>query len=185
MAKRLDNIIRNKSLAMREKVRKALTGRHLSDTTKEKLRQFNLGKKHSDATKKKISEISLRLGLKPPSPLGKKHPPEFGLAISKRKKGKSSSYRGEKHWNWKGGITPIHLAIRESLEYKIWRRSVFERDNYTCIFCGDNKGGNLIADHIKPFSLFPELRFAIDNGRTLCKKCDNLLGWKGSHVIKK
>lgn len=62
------------------------------------------------------------------------------------------------------------LNIRRLREYKIWRQSVFERDNFTCIWCGQ-RGGKLEADHIKPFALFPELRLAIDNGRTLCKEC--------------
>ena len=76
----------------------------------------------------------------------------------------------EKHPHWKGGVTPINEQIRKSHEYKLWRISVFERDHYTCIWCGQI-GGNLHADHIKPFAFFPELRFAIDNGRTLCMKC--------------
>lgn len=70
-----------------------------------------------------------------------------------------------KNRDLKGGVTSINKIIRESAEYKLWRKSVFERDNFTCIWCFQ-KGGNLNADHIKPFALFPELRFAIDNGRT-------------------
>lgn len=76
---------------------------------------------------------------------------------------------GENHWNWKGGI-PRRRNL-ETIEYKLWRHSVFERDDYTCISCGDNQGGNLNADHIKPWALYPELRFAIDNGQTLCEPC--------------
>lgn len=86
--------------------------------------------------------------------------------------------RGEKSSSWKGGITPQNKIIRASAEYKLWRKSVFERDGYKCIFCGAKNGNGktiiLHADHIKPFAYFPELRFAIDNGRTLCKDCHRL-----------
>lgn len=78
---------------------------------------------------------------------------------------------GKNHWNWQGGKGSEYLAIRKSLEYKQWRESVFKRDKYTCIKCGDNRGHNLNADHIKPFSLFPELRLVLENGRTLCESC--------------
>ena len=77
---------------------------------------------------------------------------------------------GANHHNWKGGVTPLHQKIRSSKEYKAWRISVFERDDYTCQDC-HIRGGYLEADHIKPFSLFPELRFDINNGKTLCKPC--------------
>lgn len=82
---------------------------------------------------------------------------------------------GANCYAWKGGITPLNFKIRNSYEYKLWRTAVFERDSYTCVFCGIKSGNGkaivLHADHIKPFSLYPELRFAIDNGRTLCKPC--------------
>ncbi len=77
---------------------------------------------------------------------------------------------GSNHYNWQGGITPINLKIRRSLDYRIWRLEVFKRDNYTCQFCG-TRGGDLHADHIKPFAYFPKLRFELSNGRTLCVNC--------------
>jgi len=86
-------------------------------------------------------------------------------------KGKRPNASGEKNHNWKDGATPINTLLRKSLEYKLWREAVFKRDNYTCIWCGGESHGDIEADHIKSFAYFPELRFAIDNGRTLCRKC--------------
>lgn len=98
--------------------------------------------------------------------------------LGQKRKGKNNNM-------WKGGITPINMAIRSSPEYKLWRTAVFERDNYTCIWCG-YKGSLLQADHIKPFAYYPELRFAIDNGRTLCVAChkttDTYMGKAKKHL---
>lgn len=92
------------------------------------------------------------------------HTAETRLKMSKSKKGSKSP-------TWKGGICSLNQIIRGSLEYRLWREAVFKRDNWTCVWCGDNKSGKLNADHIKPFAHYPELRFAIDNGRTLCVPC--------------
>lgn len=77
---------------------------------------------------------------------------------------------GENNYNWRGGVTPLNEKIRKSIEYRQWRNSVFVRDNYTCQVC-DKRGGWLEADHIKQFAYYPELRFDISNGQTLCKPC--------------
>lgn len=82
----------------------------------------------------------------------------------------SEAKKGDKSYLWKGGITPEHRLIRATVEYKLWRKSVFERDNYTCVLCGA-RGVKLHADHIQRFAEHPELRFVLSNGRTLCVPC--------------
>ena len=97
----------------------------------------------------------------------------------------SEAHKGEKSYLWKGGLTEINTVIRHSLEYKLWREAVFARDNYTCIWGGKEHGNRLNADHIKSFAQFPELRFAIDNGRTLCVGCHRNTDTYGHNTTKK
>ena len=137
-----------------------LKGRTFTDQHREKLRLAGLGKKHTEATRAKLREI--RKGTQAGEKnhfFGRSHSPETGKKVS-----------GENHYNWQGGRTAENKRMRKSPEYRLWREAVFARDNHTCRFCG-KRGGELHADHIKPFAYFPELRFAIDNGRTLCVPC--------------
>lgn len=83
---------------------------------------------------------------------------------------RAASLRGAKSIHWRGGKTMEARRIKTSIEYRLWRKAVFERDDYTCQMCGE-RGGNLNADHIKPFALYPDLRLQVSNGRTLCIPC--------------
>ena len=74
--------------------------------------------------------------------------------------------------NWNSNLTEEERIIgRKYIEYYAWRKEVFERDKYTCRCCGDNKGHNLVAHHIKNYSKYKELRTELENGITICKKC--------------
>ena len=169
------------------KLKMSFSKKNMSNDTKKKMSKAKIGEKNamynkifSEEHRKKLSESHKG---KPTWNKGKKLSKEHISNLVKSHKGKkrkhsnetrrkmSEAKKGNKCYKWMGGITPINAKIRNSIEYKLWREAVFKRDNYTCVWCFDNKGGNLNADHIKPFSLFPELRFAIDNGRTLCVDC--------------
>lgn len=58
---------------------------------------------------------------------------------------------------------------RNSDNYKQWRKAVYKRDGYVCQDCGTKK--DLQAHHIKPWQRYPELRYEVNNGITLCRKC--------------
>ena len=73
---------------------------------------------------------------------------------------------------YKGGESRNHHC---GLVYKKWRISVFERDNYTCQECGRRniEGLNLYleAHHKFSWKIFPEFRYKLWNGITLCREC--------------
>ena len=87
---------------------------------------------------------------------------------------------GEDSPNWKGGITPTNILMRESSDAKCWREAVFRRDGYSCHDCGDSSGGNLNAHHLKQWAEYPSLRFDVSNGITLCKTCHEKRHYKAN-----
>ncbi len=78
--------------------------------------------------------------------------------------------RGKDTNNWQGGKISDRKLEMSRDTYKQWRTSIFRRDNYTCQICFE-RGGNLEADHIKEWCNYPELRYELNNGRTLCVEC--------------
>ncbi len=147
------------------------------------------GKKQPKEMRKKQSRAHKKLfkeGLNaPPSrkgatPWNKGVPMDEGVKqkVSLAKTGKSTASKGvprhhlrdENASNWRGGTTKERRRQMSRIEYKEWRTNVFERDNYTCVLCGE-RGGKLQADHIKPWRGYVGLRYEVSNGRTLCCDC--------------
>ena len=200
------------SLEARLKISKANTGRKFSDEHRKRLSEWQIGRKLPDSTKRKIglyfkgkplkeeTKVKISLSKKGKTAnISEDGKERMRIAGVKRMTGRFVSLetrkkmglanKGENNYFWKGGIYDKNKAIKNSFEYKLWRKSVFERDGYTCIWCGLRSGNGktvyLEADHIKPFSLYPELRFAIDNGRTLCRDCHKKTNTYGSKLFSK
>jgi hypothetical protein len=83
---------------------------------------------------------------------------------------RNKRWRGANSPSWKGGISAKNAALRSTEELREWRKAVFVEDNFKCRKCGASRVP-INADHIKPFSLFPDIRFDISNGQTLCVPC--------------
>jgi hypothetical protein len=108
---------------------------------------------------------------------GRKASPETRLKMSLMR-------RKDKHPQWKGGITPVVMQIRNSLKMRQWVSDIFHRDDFTCQECFI-RGSKLNAHHIKSFSKIysdnniKNLEEALDcaelwdlnNGQTLCVEC--------------
>jgi len=130
---------------------KGMLGKHHSNESKRKISKAHKNKKLSEEWKKKISESHKGK----PSPMkGKKHSKEtkkrIGLASmghkdnlgrkhteETKKKMRQSARRGILNNLWRGGISfePYTINWTQTL-----KRSIRERDKYTCQICGNLQG---------------------------------------------
>ena len=161
----------------RENLKKAWDyKKHITDSWREKQSQIHKGK----AVTPKGSKWS------------KKQRKAIMLARSKwtdkdkenRAKKISKSLRGDKAYQWRGGITKLSNSIRRNHKSRDWSKKVLKRDNHTCQAC-KKIGGDLHAHHVIEFSeiiskykiksvedaLRVDLMWDVNNGTTLCKKC--------------
>lgn len=159
------------------------------DKAKNIIGDKNRGNKHS---KKNKDKWSIDRKGKGNSFYGRDHTPDTRILMSENHADVSGENNpmygiyGENAPGWKGGITSERDEFYNSLEYREWRRSVFERDSYTCQDCG-HIGGVLNAHHILPYRDWKEPRFSLNikNGITLCKKCHDITIWKEYEFFNK
>ncbi len=147
-----------KNSCVRKKVSIKLSNRKLSEKTKEKMRIRMLGNKF---TKGKFNAKGKHWKIKDTSKMG---------------------LRNNKNPNWKGGLSRgYQKGYKNDKKYIQWREAVFKRDNWTCQECG-NSGLYIEPHHKQSWAGYPQLRYDINNGVTLCLKChkktDNYKGKK-------
>ena len=153
----------------------------MTEATKEKIRNTLKAKgirplHPMDWTGLKHSRPSPRIGEKRPSYIGKKiSKANKGRVISKITREKISEslvgrYRGELSPVWIKDRSKIKKQDnrRDDSDYKIWRQSVYKRDNWKCKINDENCKGRIEAHHILAWKKYPELRYRVNNGITLC-----------------
>ena len=129
--------------------------------------KINLGSHCSETTKMKISEANT--GNKLPH----RSEEEIKKRIETRRKNgwwkypekKSEEMKGNRY-AWKGGVIKNE---RNDPAYHIWVKKVKKRDKNQCMFKGQNCSGYNIVHHILSWRDFPELRYEVNNGITLCQ----------------
>jgi len=105
---------------------------------------------------------------------GNKHRLGHRHSIETRNKMSASHPKGESSPNWIKDRSKLKRygdasKDRRSYAYNNWRREVYKRDQFTCRIKNDSCSGRIEAHHILSYSEYPELRYKLNNGITLCR----------------
>jgi len=121
---------------------------------------FRNGNIVSKETREKISKSSI-------GKIGKNR----GIKLSEEHKNKIRlSHLKEKSYRWITDRTKLKKSERKDkdVQYIEWRTEVKIRDNYKCRLLNSDCRGRLESHHIFNWIDYPELRYVINNGITLC-----------------
>ena len=117
----------------------------------------------TETTRNKISEARRKSGT--PWMIGRKISEDTRKRISEAKKGSNS-------WNWIEDRTKLSRISKQGERrtsiYFDWRRNVWIRDGHKCKISNQDCEGKIEAHHILSWRDYPELRYNINNGITLC-----------------
>jgi len=114
----------------------------------------------SEETKEKIrlSRLGIPSGMK-----GKKHSDETRLRMSLAQK------KGSEHHRWIEDRSILKKDNRrDDPAYFCWSRDVKRRDEWKCKINNKDCNGKVVSHHILGWASYPELRYDINNGITLC-----------------
>lgn len=159
-----------------------------SQESKEKNRIAHLGKKMSLETRKKMSESATKKGFgkwmkgrvvsseirkkMSEGQRGKIRSEDTRRKMSNSKLGiKMPQISGKNHHKWIMDRSKlVKRQERNDVAYKEWRKKVWLRDNFKCKIANPDCSGRIEAHHILSWKDFPDLRYSINNGITLCHK---------------
>jgi 5-methylcytosine-specific restriction endonuclease McrA len=128
------------------------------------------GRKWNENRRKKFGEYNKLLNRKPPSRKGAKHSQETKNKMSIARQKENSPF-------WQGGKSyePYSLDWTRTL-----RRSIRERDNYTCQICSRQQEDFAFDVHHKDFD---KNNCNPNNLITLCKSCHSKIGYYEKRIL--
>lgn len=80
----------------------------------------------------------------------------------------------EKHYKWNPNLTDEERDKGRNIDREKlnkWRSLVHKRDTYTCQVCKKKNHGKIQVHHLLSYRKYPQFRFDVSNGITLCIDC--------------